>query len=106
MKPMARNRISANTTYSRRTGEATVRAYVPMAITHHLGAREGDKLIFEEGCEDAVWKAALKGEYFIVRIERAEQPAPQPVIAEAAPAPSAPLGSLADEVQRRIGGRA
>lgn len=53
------------------------RASVPVAIGDALGARIGDRLVFEEGCETAVQRALLRGglKYFVVYLERAPEPA-------------------------------
>lgn len=48
-----------------------VRATVPLVVREHLGATVGDTLVFEEGCAAAVDRAALRGPYFVVTVERA-----------------------------------
>jgi hypothetical protein len=66
-------RIRASVIFIRdkRRGQDTIRARVPSIVKNRFGAHEGDTLVFEEGCAAAVQEAALKGTYFIVRLERA-----------------------------------
>jgi bifunctional DNA-binding transcriptional regulator/antitoxin component of YhaV-PrlF toxin-antitoxin module len=46
---------------------------VPAPVRDRLGAKPGDTLVFEEGCERSVMLASLRGTYFVVRVERAEE---------------------------------
>src|SRR5947209_20587176 len=98
---MSRKKVSAIATLHRdtRKGRTGVRTEVPRVAIRTLGGRDCDRLIFEEGSLTTVQEASLKGTYFVVRLERAPQAEAQPVVAEPTPAPSAPLGSFADEVQ-------
>lgn len=78
------------------------RARVPAVVRDRLGARLGDKIIFEEGCDAAVQRAALRGAYFVIRLERSECAVGEAVAPYPAPAAGAPdLESLADAVARK-----
>lgn len=72
------------------------RARVPVEVRERLGARVGDELVFEEGCEQAVMRAALLGPYFVVRLERAA-----PAQVAVSTAASQPLESLAEAVRKK-----
>lgn len=80
------------------------RASVPTAIREALEAKSGDKLIFEQGCESAVFRAALKGTYFVVTLERAKKVEPVIEEVEVVNAPNEPmiLESFAETVRKRL----
>jgi bifunctional DNA-binding transcriptional regulator/antitoxin component of YhaV-PrlF toxin-antitoxin module len=80
------------------------RAMVPAEVRDGLGARPGDKIVFEAGSERAVFLAALKGDYFVVTIERRkDEPAlhEQQIKSENS---SASVESLAETVKRKLSG--
>ena len=58
-------------------------ARVPPTVRDLLGARPGDTLVFQEGCDRSVMLAALRGKYFVVSVERAEEQSEGAVTAEA-----------------------
>jgi bifunctional DNA-binding transcriptional regulator/antitoxin component of YhaV-PrlF toxin-antitoxin module len=69
------------------------RARVPSVVRDKLGARVGDKLVFEEGTTITAERAALRGTYFIVRLE----PECTAVLREdAVTAPEQPHGETVD----------
>lgn len=61
-------KLSAETIF--RNDRGRVAALVPAAVRDHLGAKEGDALIFETGCLHNAERAALEG-YVIVKLKRA-----------------------------------
>jgi hypothetical protein len=77
-----------------------VRAQVPRAVVSLLAARLGDSLVFEEGSAFVAERAAAKGTYFVVRLERAEPPAPLLVTSDAPADPAAEIEPLEDTVRR------
>jgi bifunctional DNA-binding transcriptional regulator/antitoxin component of YhaV-PrlF toxin-antitoxin module len=86
-------------------GTNGTRARVPAEVRDRFGARLGDKFIFEEGCEQARVRAALKGTYFIVTVERAATlPEASPVEHVEGSAPDAPVESFADVVRKKLQG--
>lgn len=59
----------------------TGRAKVPSVISQALGAKVGDRLIFDEGCEAAVQRALMRTgsrKYFVVYLETEPAPAISP----------------------------
>lgn len=90
-------------------------ARVPGEVRQFFDARPGDTLVFEEGSAAVAEKAALRGPYVVVRLERAERPVPffettAGRVLEAAyegeeAAPAAPVvESFAEAVRRRLSG--
>jgi bifunctional DNA-binding transcriptional regulator/antitoxin component of YhaV-PrlF toxin-antitoxin module len=88
-------------------GSGGYRARVPASVRDKLGARPGDILIFEEGTTQTAERAALRGVYFVVRMEPgvslAAEPPAAPVTAPAGSgeSPDAQLESLAAAVARK-----
>lgn len=79
MNRKIKQRVRAEVTFKRGGTKSPCEARLPAAVRDHLGGKVGDKLVFDEGCERAVTEAALKGRYFVVRLERptlAVSPAP------------------------------
>lgn len=93
---IAKRRLKATATLRARKGGGS-RARVPAAVRDALGAKPGDQVIFEEGSPQAVDLAALKGRYFVVTLNRAEEPAQAPI---EAPVPA--LEPLDQVVKKRI----
>ncbi len=73
-------------------------ALIPAAVRRTLGARAGDSLVIEEGCEAVVQRAALRGKYFVVTVEPAP---PEESLPKAMDEASAALDSFAYVVQRK-----
>lgn len=106
----ARSRVE---TILRKERGATIRARIPALVRQQLGAGEGDRIIFERGCERVVTIAALKGPYFIVRMEpgaesyqRHEQKVDREAAStssyKAAHKVSAPADSISEQVKRKL----
>lgn len=95
-----KERFRARARFRGKSTRKGVRADVPAPVRDRFKAREGDVLVFEEGCDAAVQLAALsKGGYMVVRLERAPEPA------EALPEPRKPgpaLEPLAEAVGKRL----
>jgi bifunctional DNA-binding transcriptional regulator/antitoxin component of YhaV-PrlF toxin-antitoxin module len=99
---MPRERIRTEVAFVRDGVGNHVRARIPAIVRDRLGAKPGDKLIIEEGCEQAVTRATLtKGNlpYFIVTLERAPEP-----VQESAEQVATPVveESLAATVARKL----
>ncbi len=103
-------------------GRDAVEARVPADVRDYLGCGADDRLIFEDASEENLRRAALYGDFLIVR--RATRPgelrqvggvkvlkpaAPPPAVTPdpepEPPAPASLLGSLEEDVRRRLGGR-
>lgn len=95
----ATNRVKASTPVYQQDG---VRANVPALVRNHLGARVGDTLVFEEGCEASVQRAALRGRYFVVRAERAPEQAERQPEAMEMQADTPAVESFAEAVRRKL----
>lgn len=98
-----RQRVYAEATFKREGANQAPLARVPNGVRARFAAQHGDKLIFEEGCEAAVQRAALRGPYFVVRLERAPQPVEAQAVAQTGPAAPA-TESLAEAVRRKLAG--
>ena len=101
---MPKNFIKAVSTFVADRTPGRINARVPVAVRQLLGARAGDGLVWEEGCEAAVTRAALKGPYFVVRLEpgaSAPSPCPTPTPAESMERFGTALESMADAVRRK-----
>lgn len=66
-----KGRVKAETTFKKEGANLVPQARVPNLVREHLGARHGDRLLFVEGSIRAVEEAAMRGSYFVVRLERA-----------------------------------
>jgi bifunctional DNA-binding transcriptional regulator/antitoxin component of YhaV-PrlF toxin-antitoxin module len=71
---MARNRIRAEAVFISDRSKGGSRARVPAAIRDFLGVGPGDSIVFDEGCDQAVQRAALPGPYVVVSVKRELQP--------------------------------
>lgn len=92
-----------------RLDKGSARARVPTPVREALGGGVGDSLVFEEGCDEAVQRAALRGPYFVVRVERAASAAPEEPPARAAEptlSRTPELEPFADAVRKKMGGGA
>lgn len=97
---MPTERVYAEAIVRKDKTEGSKRAGVPGEVNDRLGARVGDKLVFEEGCDGAVTRAALKGRYFVVRLERAHEPSAQ-AVQSVGVTDDAPLEPFAEAVRKR-----
>lgn len=72
---------------------------IPAQVRRHLGASEGDVLVFELGDTFVAERAAVAGPYFVVTRRRA--PSPTAATPEATPAEPAPaIESLEQTINR------
>jgi hypothetical protein len=62
-----------------------VEGKIPAAVRDHLGAGDGGVLVFEEGSTFVAERAAARGAYFVVYLDRSA-PAPMPSAPEPEPA--------------------
>jgi bifunctional DNA-binding transcriptional regulator/antitoxin component of YhaV-PrlF toxin-antitoxin module len=94
-----RKRVTVKTKFisDGRTNGGASRARVPAEVRDSLGAKLGDTLLFEEGCEETHARAALRGKYFIVRVAKVEA-----IKAEEA-VPDAQLEPLSEAVRKKVG---
>ena len=75
---------------------------VPNIVREDLGGREGDKLIFERGSTWAAERAAARGTYYIVRLERAPSAAVTATEQTEAADEETHLEPFATAVERRL----
>jgi bifunctional DNA-binding transcriptional regulator/antitoxin component of YhaV-PrlF toxin-antitoxin module len=104
-----KQRISAEAEFFSDGHAGGFRARVPASVRDKLGARPGDTIIFEEGCEAAVTRAALLGPYFVVRLKRKEQAAETSTAADLTVAQSVTafgkaFESLEESVRKKLRG--
>jgi bifunctional DNA-binding transcriptional regulator/antitoxin component of YhaV-PrlF toxin-antitoxin module len=84
-------------------GNNRVEGKIPAAVRDHLGAREGDTLVFELGNTHVADRAAVPGPYFVVTLRRAAPTAAEPSReAQPAPDPRPPLTESLEETIRRL----
>ena len=118
---VVRRKLRADVTFRRHAGMSKGgEAKVPASVRDHLGVGDGDRVIFEDGCEETVSRASARGLPFVIlwraarpgevvaapagdTVVKAEARPPDAVDAEPAPAPAAPLDSFADFVRSRRG---
>lgn len=99
---MAKERIRAEVKFVKDGAANLCRARLPAVVRDRLGARPGDALVIEEGCEQSVMRATLrKGNlpYFIITLERATEATPIPVVENVET--SERMESLAEAVERK-----
>jgi hypothetical protein len=101
---MPRDRMRAQVKFRRHTGTdgARFQAKVPAAVRDFLEVRPEDNLVFEEGSTFVAERAAARGRYCVVYVERAaaENGEAAPVVQSEPPPRPSLTESLQETIQR------